>query len=178
MKKSLLLVVLVLFMGACSAEPEPIVKEPTIWYYKEMKLIERNDFETSLEGRWIRHGKTGEGPNYITIREYTWTAEKGKKVKTIVIDEGITNSISEMSYELKYDAKNPNQALLVMHAIDEGEDDIAWNKFLIYVEIERQISSDFNTYNEYPRYYKPLEDIIKGPIALKRGSKVSEWNRI
>ena len=176
MKKLLLLVVLVLFMGACSTEPESPV-EDTNKYYKEMGLMEENDFEKYLKGRWITSGRTTESDHYV-IEEYTWTEEKGKRLKTINISKDVTNSILELSYEIKYDTTKPNQALLIIYTISEGEDDIPWDKLGLYIEIVKLDAPDFDVFGQYIRYYDSLEDIETGPTALKRGNSLGGLDRI
>ena len=174
--KKLLLALMVFTLGACSTVDEPVVDEPNK-YYKEMGLMEENDFERYLKGRWITSGRTIEDDHYI-ISEYTLTTEKGKRLKTIDISKGVTNSTTEFSYEIKFDDANPDQALLVMYTIDEGDADIPWDKFPLYIEIQKLVALDFDVYGEYMRYYDSAESIKTGPTALKRGNSLGGSDRI
>ena len=163
--KKLLLVVLVLFMGACSTEPavnEPVVDGPTIG--PQFNKQGENDVELWLKGEW----KGFESENTKNKTVYKYSKDLGKQ--ELNYDE-LGNFSSCSSYEIREnfftDASTGKQThLFVMYA---SEEITLWNEQAMYMELE-EIADD--QYKMHMRGYnlntvKP-EDLMKNPKVTYR----------
>ena len=148
MKKLLLLVVLVLFMGGCHTcytEPEPTVDEPLIG--PQLKLTDQNDVEKLLTGEWI--GSTDSRNKVI----YKFSDNLGKQELTY---DKLGNLVTCISYEIREkfftDATTSTTThLLVGYGSSEN---VEWDKQPIYYEIS-EIDND--QYTMYTRMYKSAD---------------------
>ena len=156
--KKLLLLVLVLFMGACSTDPS--VNEPTVYppiIGPELDKTGENPTEKLLKGEWI--GSINSKNKVI----YKYSNDLGKQELSY---DNLGNLVSHLSYEIKEDyftdASTGKQTHLLVEYGDEKNTEFKEQPY--YYEIS-EIDND--TYKMYMRIYrwadKDAEFFLKDP---------------
>ena len=165
MKK--LLLVLVLFMGACSTTPEevkPTEDGPIVG--PQLNLTVQNPTEQWLKGTWTTDY------NVSVLDEYKHGSTSGKRLsKHRFSEDGQKTLLSDISYEIREDFFGQDKHLLIPYISDQiGQAD--WDKGLLYYEI---VKNPDDSYTRYARTYDNLEDFGKGPLLTTRRSEEGTW---
>ena len=143
MKKLLLLVVLVLFMGACSTEPESAGREPYPPIIgPQLNLTKQNAVENWLEGEW-------KYPSTESKLVYKYSKDLGKQMLKYNGDGTLNQCVSYEIIENYFTDENQVKTHLLVYYI--GEELVGTYNQPIYHEI---LEIDKDTYKMYMRTYR------------------------